>query len=117
MSRRKDMQYLRVFRKKDQDGDFYRYWGSVSTEKVDKEGKGTGEYARASIPVRLSQKAQEVFKDNAEKTKSKGTKQLNAKVEGWLKAAEPKEGNPYVYMFIDTIEPIQNNDDDDEEDE
>ena len=104
------MQYMRIFRKKSDDGEFYRYWAGISTEKVDKDGKGTGNYARANIPIRLSTKAAEVYNDNCEKTKTKGTKQLNGKIEGWLCAAEPKEGQPYVYLFINSIELVPEDD-------
>ena len=111
--RRNNMQYLRVFSKK--DDDFTRYWGSVSTEKVDKDNKSTGKYARANISVRMSSAAAEVFKDNAVKTKTKGIKQLNCKItDAWLKAAEPKDGESFVYLFVNSMEPAEQ--DDEEED-
>ena len=106
------MQYIRIFRKKDDDEDFFRYWASISTEKTDKDGKGTGKYHRANMPVRMSKKAVETFEANMSKTKTKGIKQLNGKIEGWLKAFEPEEGNPYVYLFINSIEPVQDEEDD-----
>ena len=62
----------------------------------------------------MSKEAVKVFEDNMSKTKTKGIKQLNGKIEGWLKAFEPEEGNPYVYLFVNSIEPIQ---DDEEEDD
>ena len=106
------MQYMRIFRKKADEGDFFRYWASISTEKVDKDGKGTGKYARANITVRLSNKAADVYNDACEKTQTKGIKQLNGKIEGWLCAAEPKEGQPYVYLFINTITAVEDQEDD-----
>ncbi len=97
------MQYMRIFSKK--TDDYVRYWASISTEKADKNGKGTGEYARANIPVRLSGAATEVFEDHSLRTKTKGIKQFNAKVSDfWLKAAEPKDGDPFVYVFINKME-------------
>ena len=95
------MQYLRIFGKKGED--FTRYWASVSTEKT-KDGKGTGKYMRANISVRLSKDAEETFKDNAVKSKSKGVKHVYGKVEGWLKAAETSEGEGYLYLFVNSIE-------------
>ena len=62
----------------------------------------------------MSKDAVKVFEGNMSKTKTKGIKQLNGKIEGWLKAIEPVEGNPYVYLFVNSIEPIQ---DDEEEDD
>ena len=104
------MQYMRIFSKK--TDDYVRYWASVSTEKADKNGKGTGEYARANIPVRLSGAAAEVFEDNSLRTKTKGIKQFNAKVSDfWLKAAEPKDGDPFVYVFINKMEIADEEDD------
>lgn len=106
------MQYMRIFSKK--EDDYVRYWASVSTEKVDKDNKPTGEYMRANISVRLSAAALKVFDDNKIKTKTKGIKNLNVKMtDGWLKAYEPKEGQPFVYLFINTIEVIDESDDDD----
>ena len=108
-----EMQYLRVFSKK--DDDFVRYWASVSTEKVDKDNKPTGKYARANISVRLSADAAEVFKENCVKTKTKGIKQLNCKIgDAWLKASEPKDGEAFVYLFVNSLEPAEQ--DDEEED-
>lgn len=107
------MQYMRIFRKKDEEEDFFRYWASISSEKVDKDGKGTGKYHRANLPVRMSKEAIKTFEANMEKTKTKGTKMVNGKIEGWLKAYEPEEGNPYVYIFINSIEPIKDDEEDD----
>ena len=107
------MQYLRVFSKK--EDEYVRYWASVSTEKTDKDGKGTGKYARANISVRLSSAAAEVFKDSSVKTKTKGIKQLNCKIgDAWLKAAEPKDGEAFVYLFVNTLEPAEQDEEDEE---
>ena len=74
------MPYIRIFRKKDDEEEFFRYWASIATEKLDKDGKGTGKYHRANIPVRMSKDAVKVFEDNMSKTKTKGIKQLNGKI-------------------------------------
>lgn len=88
-------------------GEFIRYWASISTEKYDaKKKKGSGEYANASIPVRLSKESIELFEENASKTKNK--KILGGKFEldeFWLEAVEPKEGEPYVRLFIKSMTP------------
>ena len=108
-----NMQYLRVFSKK--DDDFVRYWASVSTEKVDKDNKPTGKYARANISVRLSADAAEVFKENCVKTKTKGIKQLNCKIgDAWLKASEPKDGEAFVYLFVNSLEPAEQDEEEDD---
>ena len=110
------MQYLRIFSKK--TDDYVRYWASVSTPKTDKDGNKTDKYMRANISLRLSDEAVKIFKDNAEKTKTKGIKQLNVKVtEAWLKAHEPKEGDPFVYLFVNKIVPAESEEDDEEEDD
>ena len=115
LRRRNTMQYLRVFSKK--EDDYVRYWASISTEKTDKNGKDTGKYARANMSIRLSSDAADLFKENAVKTKTKGIKQLNVKAtDFWLKASEPKEGDPFVYIFLNKFELIENDDDDEEED-
>ena len=110
------MQYMRIFSKK--EDEYVRYWASVSTEKVDKDNKETGEYMRATISVRLSASALKVFDDNKVKTKTKGIKNLNVKMtDGWLKAYEPKDGQPFVYLFINKMEPADPSDEDEEEDD
>lgn len=111
--RSETMQYLRVFSKK--EDDFVRYWASISTEKTDKDGNGTGKYARANMSVRLSSAAAELFKEHAEKTKTKGIKQLNVKAtDFWLKATEPKEGDPFVYIFLNKFEIAEKSDEEDD---
>ena len=88
-------------------GEYTRYWASISTEKYDaKKKKGSGEYANASISVRLSKDAVEVFENHANKTKSK--KIMGAAfelVDFWLEAVEPKEGESFVRLFIADMKP------------
>ena len=105
------MQYMRIFREK--GDEFDRYWASISTEKT-KDGKGTGKYFRSNISVRMSKDAEKTFNDNAEKSKSKGIKHLYGEIDGWLKAAETKEGTAYLYLFVNSIKPIQQSEEDDE---
>lgn len=98
------MRYCNIFRKSDEDFD--RYWMSISTEKLGKDGKGTGEYIRASITVRLGKKAKEVFAENCSKTKNKEIKQGCFELKGCsLEAVQPKEGEPFVILFIWEMEP------------
>lgn len=102
---------MRLFTK--DEGDYTRYWASVSTEKTDKKGKGTGEYARANIPVRLSAAAAEEIEDSLVKTKTKGIKTVKVAVSDmWLKAAEPKDGEPFVLLFINKLEVEEDRDKD-----
>lgn len=97
------MRYCNIFKKTSDEYD--RYWMSVSTEKVGKNGKGTGEYIRASITVRMSNDAKEYFDEHSTKTKSKDVRQgcFNVK-DCFFKAVEPKEGEPFVILFVNKIE-------------
>lgn len=92
-------------------GDYIRYWDAVSTEKYDaKKKKGTGEYIRASIPVRLSPDATDVFKKTAFKTSNKKIVGARFKVRnGWFEAVEPRDDEqiPYVRFFILDMEPVE----------
>lgn len=98
------MRYCNIFRKSCEEYD--RYWMSVSTEKLDKNGKGTGEYVRASISASLSNAAKEIFADNCVKTKSKDTKQGCFEVtDCFFKAIEHREGDPSVIVFINKMKP------------
>ena len=108
------MQYMRIFREKGKD--FNRYWASISTEKTDKDGKATGKYARANIPVRLSKDAEEVFKKNKEKSKTDGITHLNVKAtDFWLKAVTVKDDDDdekdILICFLNKIEPVAKEDD------
>ena len=104
--------YANIFGK--DNGDFTRYWASVATERYDsKKKKGTGEYVRATIPVRLSKGAVGTFDSTARKTKTKKIKGGHYLVgEFWLEAVEPKEGEPYVRLFVNDLEPVENDEDD-----
>lgn len=87
-----------------------RYWISVSTEKTDKNGKGTGDYMSASITVRLSKKAAEVFDDISTKTKTKTVKQARVELKDfWFKAAETKDGESYAYIFVNAMKEAPEN--------
>ena len=54
-----EQKYAYIFGKKAKGDDYYRYWISMSSEKVGKNGKATGEYLKATMPVRMSKKAAE----------------------------------------------------------
>lgn len=109
-------QYFTVFGQKKEDVEYVRYWVSISTEKM-KDGKGTGKFANASIPARLSEDAQKIFAENAAKSKTKGVKFIRMKVsESFLMAASPKDEDmkDYVFIYIKKAEPAkQKNDQED----
>ena len=106
------MQYMRIFGKK--GDEFTQYWASISNE-LQKDGKGTGKYARANITVRLSRDAEDVFKENRIKTATKGIYQFNAKVkDAWLKAVRPSEGPDFVVLFVNAMEPAPESEEDDD---
>lgn len=104
-------QYFRLFCEK---GDEYdRYWASISTKIPAKDESAKAEYVSANISVRLSKKAEEVFKENAAKTKTKGIKMCNIRSENfWLKAVKPKDKDvkPFVILFIDDAEAVEEDD-------
>ena len=93
-----------------EEDEYTRYWVSVSTEKVDKNNKGTGDYMNASITVRLSKKAAEVFDDVCTKTKTKGIKQARVELKDfWFKAAETKDRESYAYIFVNAMKEAPEN--------
>ena len=93
-----------------QEDEYSRYWVSVSTEKADRNGKGTGEYINASITVRLSKAAAEVFDDISVKTKTKGITQARVLLKDyWFKAGETKDGETYVYLFVNAMKEAPSN--------
>ena len=98
-----EQKYAYIFGKKAKGDDYYRYWISMSTEKVGKNGKGTGEYLKATMPVRMSKKAAETWAEFATKTKNKDIKLGISHVkDGWLKVVEGPE-DPYIVMFINDL--------------
>jgi len=99
--------YANVFCK--DNGDYKRYWLSISTETYDRKKKRpTGEYVTATIAVRLSEKAAKIFGDNCAKTKSKdGTWGRFNITEHWLEAVDAKEGEPYVRCFVLDMVPAE----------
>lgn len=93
------MRYCNIFRKS--DDEFDRYWMSISTAKLGKDGKETGDYIRTNMTVRLSKKAKEVFADNCRKTKNKEVKHGLFELKACsLEAVQPKEGEPFPILFI-----------------
>ena len=104
-------QYFRLFCEK---GDEYdRYWASISSKLPADDKDAKPDYISANISVRLSKAAEKVFKDNSMKTKTKGIRMLNIKSENfWLKAVKPKDKDvkPYVILFIDDAEAVEEDD-------
>lgn len=97
------MEYISIFGKRGKEDDYTRYWVSVSTEKTDKKGKGTGEYTRASIPARLSRDAEAIFEDTSEETKTKGIRYgVFELTDCWFKAVEG-EDYPFAVLFINKM--------------
>ena len=98
-----EQKYAYIFGKKAKGDDFYRYWISMSSEKVGKNGKGTGEYLKATMPVRMSKKAAETWEEFAVKTKNKDIKLgISHITDGWLKVVEGPE-DPYIVMFVNEL--------------
>ena len=98
-----EQKYAYIFGKKAKGDDYYRYWISMSTEKVGKTGKGTGEYLKATMPVRMSKKAAETWDEFAAKTKNKDIKLGISHIkDGWLKVVEGPE-DPYIVMFVNDL--------------
>lgn len=93
-----------------QEDEYARYWISVSTEKSDKNGKGTGDYINSSITVRLSKAAAETFEECSVKTKTKGITQARVVLKDfWFKAGETKDGDSYVYLFVNAMKEAPSN--------
>lgn len=93
-----------------QEDEYTRYWISVSTEKADKNGKPTGDYISASMTVRLSKKAAETFEDISVRTKTKGITQARVELKDWwFKAGETKDGESYVYAFVNVMKEAPSN--------
>lgn len=97
---------ITLFKKK--TDEYTRYWASVSTEKTNKKGKGTGEYIRASLPVRLSNKAAESLEDSWTETKNDAISYVRITVKDcWFKAAESAESEPFVVLFVNACKVIE----------
>ena len=98
-----EQKYAYIFGKKAKGDDYYRYWISMSSEKVGKNGKATGEYLKATMPVRMSKKAAETWEEFATKTKNKDIKLGISHIkDGWLKVVEGPE-DPYIVMFVNDL--------------
>lgn len=98
-----EQKYAYIFGKKAKGDDFYRYWISMSTEKLNKAGKPSGEYLKATMPVRMSKKAAETWEEFATKTKNKDIKLGISHIkDGWLKVVEGPE-DPYIVMFVNDL--------------
>ena len=98
-----EQKYAYIFGKKAKTDEYYRFWISMSTEKVGKNGKGTGEYLKATMPVRMSKSATEAWEEFATKTKNKDIKLGISHIkDGWLKVVEGPE-DPYIVMFVNEL--------------
>lgn len=106
-------QNARIFRrtekvkKKGKTEERTYYWASFS----DKDKNG--EYFSATIFVRLSNSAKDVFEEECEDTQNDTIKMLYARVtDAWLKPVPGKDNNAVVW-FINRMTPYE--DDEDEE--
>lgn len=93
--------FINLFRKK--NGDYFRYWASVSTKGYDyKKKKQTDEYINATIPIRLIPDVEDSL-SGWTKTKNKTIQRIRLeKVDGFFEAVEPSEGEPFVrYVIIE----------------
>lgn len=81
------------------------YWASFSDKDKNDE------YFSATIFVRMSNAAKEVFDDNAVDTKNSGIKMVYAKItDAWLKPVPGKEHNTIVW-FINKMDIIDEDED------
>ena len=98
-----EQKYAYIFGKKAKTDDYYRFWLSLSTEKVGKKGKGTGEYLKATLPGRMSKAATGTWEEFATKTKNKDIKLGISHIRsGWLKVVEGPE-DPYIVLFVNDL--------------
>lgn len=98
--------YLRLFSKEGRD--YTRYWASVSTPVI-KDGKETGDYYQANIPVRMSKTAQETFDAICVDTHNPEIMMATVyATEYWLKASYGSE-NDIIVLFINSMDEATKN--------
>lgn len=98
-----ELKYAYIFGKHGKNDEYTRYWVSLSTEKMNKNGKGTGEYLKATMPVRMSKKAAETWDEYAIKTKNKEIRLgISHVTDCWLKVFEGKDDD-YVGIFVNSL--------------
>ena len=98
-----EQKYAYIFGKKAKTDEYYRFWISMSTEKIGKNGKGTGGYLKATTPARMSKNATAAWAEVATKTKNKDIKRgISHRKDGWLKVVEGPE-DPYIVMFVNDL--------------
>ena len=98
-----EQKYAYIFGKKAKGDDYYRFWISMSTEKLNKAGKPSGEYLKATMPVRMSKSATGAREGFATKTKNKDIELGISHIkDGWLKVVEGPE-DPYIVMFVNEL--------------
>lgn len=94
--------YVTLFEK--DNGDYCRYWASVSTQAYDfQKNEKTDEWINATLPVRLVRKAPKTFDRYAKKTKNKTIRGARFEVaECLLEAVKPSddEAQPYIRLVI-----------------
>lgn len=91
-------------KKKGKTEEHTYYWASFSDKDKNDE------YFSATIFVRLSNSAKEVFDENSEATKSDGITMLYAKItDAWLKPVPGKDHNTVVW-FVNKLTPIEDED-------
>ena len=95
-----EQKYAYIFGKKAKTDEYFRFWISMSTEKIGKNGKGTGECLKATMPVRMSKSATEAWEEFATKTKNEditlGARHSKA---GWLTVVEGAEDH-YIAVAV-----------------
>ena len=93
-----------LFVKKGEEGNKARFWISVSTPETDESDKITG-WVQASMPARLSKEAKTAFKDFMVGSKNNPNVLMGriAITDGWLNAAKRKDGETFVYIFINKL--------------
>lgn len=105
-----------LFVKKGKEGSKARFWIGVSTPELDESDKVTG-WVQASMPARLSKDAKIAFKEFMVKTKTNEDVQMGriAINDGWLKAAKTKDGETFVYIFINKLAKRETNPSDEDD--
>lgn len=101
--------YARIFGKKEEE--WTRYWLSVSTEKLNKKGKGTGEYMNANIPVRMTEECADTWAEIATPTRNKRISMANCSIDFFLKVFAGKDED-IVGVFVYELEPAPSKEDD-----
>ena len=104
-----------LFVKKASDGKKARFWMTISSPKQDEDGKTVG-WAQANMTVRISKEAKERFKEMMTKTKNPDILKAPVSItDGWLAAAETKDGESFIYMFVNKLAKRETNPSDEDD--